>query len=79
MRALSFWRKTSAIRSSFQTQIACTMTSVKAAAPESGITMRRSTVNGPAPSTEAASISSCGTVRKKLARKKIANGTRRPV
>ena len=55
-----------------------TTTSVKAAAPESGITIRRSTVKGPAPSTEAASISSCGTVRKKFARKKTANGTRRP-
>ena len=41
-------------------------TSVKLAAPESGMTTRRSTVNGPAPSTEAASISSCGTVRKKF-------------
>jgi len=58
VRALSFCRKTSAINSSFQTQMACTTTSVKQAAPASGRTTRRSTVKGPAPSTDAASISS---------------------
>ena len=79
VRALSFCRKTSAINSSFQTQIACTTISVKVAAPESGMTMRRSTVNGPAPSDDAASMSSCGTVRKKLVRKNTPNGTRSPV
>src|SRR2546423_1492542 len=51
----------------------------RVAAPESGSTIRRSTVKGPAPSTEAASISSCGTVRKKFVRKNTANGTSRPV
>ena len=79
MRELSFCRNTSAISSSFHTQIACTMISVKLAAPESGRTMRRKTVKGPAPSDAAASISSCGIVRKKPAMKKTANGTSSPV
>ena len=43
------------------------------------MTMRRKTVNGPAPSDAAASISSCGIVRKKFAMKKIANGISSPV
>jgi len=75
---LSLGRNTSAISSSFHTQIALTITSVNVAAAEIGSTIRRSASSGDAPSTVAASISSRGNCRKKFTKKNTENGSISP-